>query len=403
MSGYLRSLRCARCGEPHDATIEQHLCVACGGPLLAEYDLNAIAAAVTPTDLASRERSMWRYRELLPLSRFEERVSLGESWTPLLAVPRLAADLGLPGLLIKDEGLLPTGSFKARGAAVGVSRARELGARVLALPTAGNAGGAWAAYGARAALEVRVVTPEDAPLINRAELGATGARAAVVRGLIGDAGRIVARAVARHGWYDAGTLREPYRIEGKKTMGLELAEALDWTLPAAILYPCGGGVGVIGMWKAFAELVGLGWLRGPLPRMIVVQAAGCAPIVEAFRRGDLESQPWPNAATVASGLRVPKALGDFLVLRAVRESGGTAVAVDDAAIIEAIYAMGRREGLLLSPEGAATIAAIPALLASGALRRHERVVAFNTGAGIKYPEALRANLPLLLPEDDLPL
>jgi len=225
----------------------------------------------------------------------------------------------------------------------------------------------------------------------------------VVRGLISDAGRIVARAVARHGWYDAGTLREPYRIEGKKTMGLELAEALDWTLPDAILYPCGGGVGVIGMWKAFAELTAIGWLRGPLPRMIVVQAAGCAPIVEAFRRGDLESRPWPDASTIASGLRVPKALGDFLVLRALRESGGTAVAVDDAAIVEAIYATGRREGLLLSPEGAATIAAIPALLESGALRRDERIVTFNTGAGIKYPEALRADLPLLLPDDDLPL
>ena len=403
MDSFLRLLRCARCGEAHDATIEQHLCVACGGPLLAEYDLQALAATLRPEDLAERERSMWRYREFLPLSHFEQRVSFGESWTPLLEVPNLAADLGLPGLRIKDEGLLPTGSFKARGAAVGVSRARELGARVLALPTAGNAGGAWAAYGARAGLEVRVVTPEDAPLINRAELGATGARAAVVRGLISDAGRIVARAVARHGWYDAGTLREPYRIEGKKTMGLELAEALDWTLPDAILYPCGGGVGVIGMWKAFAELAAIGWLRGPLPRMIVVQAAGCAPIVEAFRRGDLESRPWPDASTVASGLRVPKALGDFLVLRALRESGGTAVAVDDAAIVEAIYAVGRREGLLLSPEGAATIAAIPALLESGALRRDERIVTFNTGAGIKYPEALRADLPLLLPDDDLPL
>jgi len=403
MDSFLQLLRCARCGEAHDATIEQHLCVACGGPLLAEYDLQALAATLRPEDLAERERSMWRYREFLPLSHFEQRVSLGESWTPLLEVPGLAADLGLPGLRIKDEGLLPTGSFKARGAAVGVSRARELGARVLALPTAGNAGGAWAAYGARAGLEVRVVTPEDAPLINRAELGATGARAAMVRGLISDAGRIVARAVARHGWYDAGTLREPYRIEGKKTMGLELAEALDWTLPDAILYPCGGGVGVIGMWKAFAELTAIGWLRGPLPRMIVVQAAGCAPIVEAFRRGDLESRPWPDASTIASGLRVPKALGDFLVLRALRESGGTAVAVDDAAIVEAIYATGRREGLLLSPEGAATIAAIPALLESGALRRDERIVTFNTGAGIKYPEALRADLPLLLPDDDLPL
>ncbi|MDB5059597.1 MAG: threonine synthase [Chloroflexi bacterium] len=400
-SSYFRALKCARCSTSHDPDQPQHLCTACSSPLLAEYDLGAVAEAVRREDLAAREHSFWRYTELLPLKHPSSRVSLGESFTPLLSVPSLASNLGLPNLLVKDEGLLPTGSFKARGAAIGVSRARELGAEVLALPTAGNAGGAWAAYGARAGLQVRVVTPIDAPVINRAEVRATGAMAAAVHGLISDAGAIVARAVARHGWYDAGTLREPYRIEGKKTMGLELADQLGWELPDAIIYPCGGGVGVIGMWKAFAELTALGWVSGKLPKMIVVQAAGCAPIVRAFDAGEAQSRIWQGAATVASGLRVPKALGDFLVLRALYESGGTAVAVDDAAIIETIYTVGRREGLLLSPEGAATIAAIPALLASGALAPGDRTVAFNTGAGIKYPEALSAELPELHPGDDL--
>jgi len=398
---FLRALRCARCGEQYDAGVEQHLCQACQGPLLAEYAMSAIGAAVTPKDLLTREQSLWRYQEFLPLREPERRVSLGESWTPLLEVPRLADHLGLPGLLIKDEGLLPTGSFKARGAAVGVSMARELGASVLALPTAGNAGGAWAAYGARAGLTVYVVTPADAPRINLVETRAAGARASVVRGLISDAGAIVNRAVSRHGWYDAGTLREPYRIEGKKTMGLEVAEQLQWSLPDAVIYPCGGGVGVIGMWRAFHQLLELGWVRGTLPKMIIVQAAGCAPLVRAFQAREEASAFWEGASTVAAGLRVPKALGDFLVLRAVRETSGSAVAVEDDAIRAAILDSGRTEGLLLSPEGAATIAAIPALLAMGALKPADRVVAFNTGAGIKYPEVLSADLPVLDPGDNL--
>jgi threonine synthase len=398
---FVRQLRCARCGEIHDPHVEQHLCHACAGPLLVEYDLPGVASAVTPGHVAAREPSLWRYRELLPLARPDERISLGESFTPLLAVPRLGASLGVPGLLVKDEGLLPTGSFKARGAAVGVSRARELGATVLALPTAGNAGGAWAAYGARAGLTVYVVTPDDAPLINRAEIRATGAQAFAVHGLISDAGAIVSRAVQAHHWYDAGTLREPYRIEGKKTMGLELAEQLGWTMPDAILYPCGGGVGLIGMQKAFGELAALGWVHGRLPRLIAVQATGCAPLVAAFQRGEPESTFWQGAATIAAGLRVPKALGDFLVLRAVRETGGTAVAVEDREILQAIQTAGRLEGLLLSPEGAATIAAVPSLLARGVVKPDDRVVAFNTGAGIKYAELLSADLPLLNPGDHL--
>jgi threonine synthase len=367
-----------------------------------DYDLAAVGAAVTPADLARREPSLWRYGELLPIEDLANRVSLGEVITPLLPAPALASDLGLPGLLIKDDGLLPTGSFKARGAAVGVTRARELGARVLALPTAGNAGGAWASYGARAGLEVRVVTPLDAPLINRAELRVTGAGGYAVRGIISDAGMIIARGVAQHVWYDAGTLREPYRIEGKKTMGFEIAEALGWTLPEVVIYPCGGGVGLIGMWKAFNELRQLGWVTGALPRMIAVQASGCAPIVRAFEVGAEASEFWHGAATFASGLRVPKPLGDFLVLRVLRESGGTALAVDDAAILAALEQTARREGLVLSPEGAATIAAIPILLQHGDIHSAERVVAFNTGAGIKYPEALPSDLPVLNPGDDLP-
>jgi threonine synthase len=379
----------------------QHLCTACASPLLVEYDLAAVGAAVTPVDLAHREPSLWRYCELLPVEDPANRVTLGEVITPLLPVPALAAELGLPGLLIKDDGLLPTGSFKARGAAVGVTRARELGAQVLALPTAGNAGGAWASYGARAGLEVRVVTPLDAPMINRAEVRVTGAGAYAVRGIISDAGAIIARGVARHGWYDAGTLREPYRIEGKKTMGFELADTLGWTLPNAVIYPCGGGVGFIGMWKAFQELQQLGWVRGAMPRMIAVQSAGCAPIVRAFQEGAEASTFWQGAATVASGLRVPKPLGDFLVLQVLRESGGTALAIDDAAILAALEQTARREGLVLSPEGAAVVAAIPALLQSGVIRADDRVVAFNTGAGIKYPEALPSDLPVLDPGDEL--
>jgi threonine synthase len=402
VTSYMTGLRCSRCHLAHDARQPHHLCTACGSPLLVEYDLAAVGAAVTPEDLARRDPSFWRYSELLPLADPAQRVSLGELITPLLTVPALASDLGLPGLLIKDDGLLPTGSFKARGAAIGVSRARELGARVLALPTAGNAGGAWASYGARAGLEVRVVTPLDAPLINRAEVRVTGAGAYAVRGIISDAGAIIARGVAQHDWYDAGTLREPYRIEGKKTMGFEIADVLGWTLPDVVIYPCGGGVGFIGMWKAFNELRQLGWVRGGLPRMIAVQAAGCAPIVRAYEAGAEASEFWQGAATVASGLRVPRPLGDFLVLRVLRESGGTALAVDDAAILAALKLAAQREGLVLSPEGAATIAAIPALLMHGDIHPAERVVVYNTGAGIKYPEALPSDLPVLNPGDDLP-
>jgi threonine synthase len=373
---------------------------------LARYDLGALGDGRRwRGSLADRPWSMWRYRELLPLRRPDERASLGEAVTPLLDLPRTAARLGLRHLAVKDEGLLPTGSFKARGAAVGVSRARELGVRHVALPTAGNAGGAWATYAARAGLRATVVMPEDAQAINIIEAHLAGADVRLVRGLISDAGAIVGRAVARRAGqdalFDAATLKEPYRIEGKKTMGFELAEQHGWDLPDVILYPCGGGVGLIGMWKAFDELEAVGALGARRPRLIAVQAAGCAPIVRAWEQGAAVSEFWQGAETIAGGIRVPKALGDALVLRAVRETGGCAVAVSDAHILEAIRRVAADDGLFLSPEGAATVAALPTLHEGGLIEAGERIVLFNTGVGLKYPEVVGANVPVMDPDDDL--
>jgi threonine synthase len=346
---------------------------------------------VAKSDLTGRTASMWRYPEFLPLDDPEQAVTLGEGWTPILPLDRLGPELGLRHLTLKDEGLNPTGTFKARGASAGVSRARELGARAIAMPTAGNAGGAWAAYAARAGIEMHVVMPQDAPAINHLEVAAAGGRLRAVEGLISDAGRIVAVDVIERGWFDASTLKEPYRIEGKKTMGLEIAEQFDWEPPDAILYPAGGGVGLIGMWKAFLELQAIGWLpAGRMPRLIAVQAAGCAPIVRAWEAGEDVSQFFEGAQTLAAGLRVPKALGDFIVLRAVRETGGVCIAVDDDEIIAALRRLGEREGLLICPEGAACVAALPHLLDQGAIEPNERVLILNTGTGLKYPESLRA-------------
>lgn len=387
---FLTDLECARCGDRYDAAVLQNLC-ACGSPLLARYDLDRIAAAVSKEDLTGRTASMWRYAEFLPLDDPAQAVTLGEGWTPVLPLDRLGPELGLRHLTLKDEGLNPTGTFKARGASAGVSRARELGARAIAMPTAGNAGGAWAAYAARAGIEMHVVMPEDAPEINHLEVAAAGGRLRTVAGLISDAGRIVAADVAERGWFDASTLKEPYRIEGKKTMGLEIAEQFDWNPPDAILYPAGGGVGLIGMWKAFQELQAIGWLpSGRMPRLIAVQAAGCAPIVRAWDAGEDVSQFFDGAQTLAAGLRVPKALGDFIVLRAVRQSGGVCIAVDDDEIIASLRRLGEREGLLICPEGAACVAALPHLLDRNAIEPDERVLILNTGTGLKYPESLRA-------------
>lgn len=344
---------------------------------------------------------MWRYWELLPVEDRSHLVTLGEGWTPILPLEQLGRELDLPNLYLKDEGLNPTGTFKARGAAAGVSRAKELGVSRVAMPTAGNAGGAWAAYCARAGMELFVVMPEDTPEINKLECAAYGAHVYLVSGLISDAGRIVGRGVAQHGWFDASTLKEPYRIEGKKTLGFEIAEQYAWDLPEAILYPAGGGVGLIGMWKGFNELEAIGWIGARRPKLIAVQAEGCAPLVKAFQEGRDESEFWEGAETIASGLRVPKALGDFLVLQALKETEGYAVAVSDRAILSAIGQFARQEGLFVCPEGAATLAALPQLVRLGVLHRQDRVLLLNTGSGLKYPHTVRAQFPVLQPDEEI--
>jgi threonine synthase len=390
----LDHLECPRCETTHDATVRQGLCPHCGSPLLARYDLSKVA--VTPADVATRAPDLWRYHELLPVSAAEHVLTLGEGMTPLLPVPQLGAALDIERLLVKDDGLLPTGSFKARGAAVGVARARELGATALAMPTNGNAGAAWATYAARAGLRMAVVMPVDAPPITRAEVVAAGGELTLVDGLISDAGRLVGAAVARStGWFDAGTLKEPYRIEGKKTMGFEIAEQLGWRMPDVIIYPTGGGVGLIGIHKALGELVELGWLSGPLPRLVAVQSTGCAPIVRAFDAGASESQMWENAHTVAFGITVPKALGDFLVLEAIYATRGTAIAVDDDDLLADVRLAGRLEGMFLCPEGAATVTAARALRSSGWIAADEIVVLLNTGAGVLYPDAVEVHAPVV--------
>ena len=391
------ALFCPSCSDRSDADAVRNLC-GCGGPLLVEYDLDLIRATLEKRDLAGRPADMWRYWELLPVRDRRHLVSLGEGWTPVLPLERLGQELGLERLTLKDEGLNPTGTFKARGAAAGVSRAMELGVSRVAMPTAGNAGGAWAGYCARGGIELTVVMPEDTPEMNKIEAHAYGAKVYLVKGLISDAGRVVGRGVAEHGWFDASTLKEPYRIEGKKTLGLEIAEQFEWDLPEAILYPAGGGVGLIGMWKAFDELEAIGWIGPRRPKLIAVQAEGCAPIVRAFEQGRTSSEFWTGATTVASGLRVPKALGDFLVLRAIAETEGSAVAVTDAAILAAVERVARIEGLFICPEGAATVAALPALLRTGVLRSQDRVVILNTGSGLKYPQTIHASFPVLAPD-----
>ena len=387
-------LECARCGRQHDPDVEQHLC-ACGGPLLVRYDLAAARAQLAPERLVGREASLWRYRELLPVRDPTQAVTLGEGWTPLLPLHRWGRRLGLRHLWLKDEGLNPSGTFKARGAAVGISRARELGVRAVAMPTAGNAGGAWALYAARAGMEFHVAMPADAPEAVLSECLAAGARVYLIQGLISDAGRFIARAIARHGWYDAATLREPYRIEGKKTMGFELAEQFGWELPDVVLYPCGGGVGLIGLWKAFDELEELGWIGRRRPRLVAVQAEGCSPVVRAFQKGQAEIEFFEGAETLASGLRVPGPLGGFLVLRALRETGGTAVAVSDREILTAMGELAREEGLFVCPEGAAALAGLVRLKEAGFVGLDERVVVLNTGSGLKYIHLVQGRPPAL--------
>ncbi len=392
---YLSHLECPACGWTGDASVPENVCHECQGPLLARYDLEMARREWSRELLRERPWSMWRYNELLPVQQPDSVVSLGESVTPLLPLSRLGARLGLPNLLMKDESRVPTGTFKGRGAAVGVSRARELGSPRLAMATAGNAGAAWSQYAAGAGLEILVAMPARAPRVNRAECVVAGAQLVLVDGLIGDAGAVVAEAMADDGWFEVNTLKEPYRVEGKKTMGLELVEQLGWTLPDVVVFPTGGGVGVIGIHEALLELRELGWVAGDLPRLVAVQASGCAPVVAAHEAGRRECEPWPNAETVAEGLLVPKPFADRLLLDAIYGTEGCAVAVDDEELLAGLALCGRLEGHFLSPEGAATITAVRKLRESGWLGSGERVVVFNTGAGIKYPETVHVDVPVL--------
>lgn len=397
---YVNHLACPKCEKQysHDQFIQT--CPACGAPLLVKYDLAAVGKKLRKSDLTGRVHNLWRYRELLPVENEVNIVSLGEVVTPLVPLKKLEAETGVTYYL-KDEGMNPGGTFKSRGAAVGVSRAKELGVKELAMPTNGNAGAAWAIYCAKAGIAAHIVMPVSAPLITRNECAIAGAKLTLVDGLISDAGKIVGRAVQQNGWMDASTLKEPYRIEGKKTMGLEIAEQLQWELPDVILYPTGGGVGLIGIYKALTELKELGWISGNLPRLVAVQSTGCAPIVEAWREKKRESVFWEHAQTVAFGITVPKALGDFLVLEALYNTNGCAVAVDDETILANQARLAGLEGLFICPEGAATLAAAEKLRADGWIKHGERVVLLNTGSGIKYPDTVRLSPSILQPDDNL--
>jgi threonine synthase len=381
---FVTHLECSATGERYPAD-ELHNLSRAGKPLLVRYDLAGVKKSLSRKALAQRPHDLWRYRELLPVRRVENIVSLGEAITPIVAMPKLAKKLMSAEILVKDEGRLPTGSFKARGLAMAVSMAKALGVTHMAMPTNGNAGAALAAYASRAGIKTTVFCPQDTPEVNVREIALQGATVYRVNGLIDDCGKIVMQGQAKVGWFDTSTLKEPYRIEGKKTMGLELAEQLGWELPDVVLYPTGGGTGLIGMWKAFAELEAIGFIGKKRPRMVAVQAAGCAPIVRAYDAGVEHAPRWEDAQTIAAGIRVPQAIGDFLVLRAVRESGGFAIAVTDEAITAAIDEVARAEGLLLCPEGAATYAALQQSLADGRIRRDERALLFNCATGLKYP------------------
>jgi len=382
---FVTHLECSLTGEHYPADTLQTLSKA-GRPLLARYDLDGVRRALPRTALASRPQTLWRYRELLPVRRPENVLLLGEVMTPLVPLSRIAASLTKGGeILVKDEGRLPTGSFKARGLALAVSMAKELGVGTMAMPTNGNAGAAMAAYCARAGIKSYVFCPDDTPAVNIREIAMQGTKVFLVDGLIDDCARLVGEGEREVGWFNCSTLREPYRIEGKKTMGIELAEQLDWQLPDVIFYPTGGGTGIIGMWKAFAELEAIGWIGPKRPRMVVVQASGCAPMVKAWKEGVEHAPRWPDAHTFAAGIRVPQAVGDFLILRAVRESGGFAIAVSDQAIAEAWREVATEEGLLLCPETAATYAAYKQALAEGRILPADQVVLFNCASGLKYP------------------
>jgi len=388
---FVTDLTCWACGASYPLEGLINLCK-CGKPLKVNYDLNAVKDRLSPSKLHSRDWNLWRYREVLPLDLEVEPPTLGEGCTPLLRVDSLADTLGMQSgrLFIKDEGVNPTGSFKARGMAVAVPMAKQLGATKLAVPSAGNAGGAMATYAARVGLEAHVFMPLDVPMANRLECELMGAKVTLVDGLITDCARIVQERKAEEGWFDVSTLKEPYRVEGKKTMGYEIAEQMEWRLPDVILYPTGGGTGLVGMWKAFEEMERMGWIGSERPRMVSVQAAGCAPIVRAFEAGVSDAGMFENAHTVASGLRVPRAIGDFIMLDILRKSGGTAIAIEDSELMADTYVMGASTGVNTCPEGGACLSALRKLLASGAILPQDTVVLFNTGTGVKYAEAFAA-------------
>jgi threonine synthase len=381
---FVTHLECSYTGERYPAD-EVHGLSRAGKPLLVRYDLDGVRKALTKDALTKRPPDFWRYRELLPVRRTADIVSLGEALTPLVPLPRTAARLGASDLIVKDEGRLPTGSFKARGLALAVSMAKALGIKHMAMPTNGNAGAALAAYASHCGIKTTIFCPEDTPEVNVSEIALQGASVYRVNGLIDDCGKIVGEGKTKVGWFDTSTLKEPYRIEGKKTMGLELAEQFGWDVPDVILYPTGGGTGLIGMWKAFAELEAIGFIGKKRPRMVAVQASGCAPMVRAYEQGEEHAPRWENAATIASGIRVPQAVGDFLILRAVRESNGYAVAVSDEAISAGLDEVAREDGFLMCPEGAATYAAWKQGIADGRIRKDERALLFNCATGLKYP------------------
>lgn len=398
---YVTHLECPKCKATFDHKKLTQLCEHCSAPLLVRYDLEKVKTTFTKEALLSRPYNLWRYKELLPVENEENIVSLGEVVTPLIELKKVGAKLGLSHLYLKDEGMNPGGSFKSRGAALGISKAKELGVKRFAMPTNGNAGAAWAIYAAKADIEAYIVMPEDAPLITRNECAIAGAKLYLVDGLISDAGKIVGKAVKKYGLMDASTLKEPYRIEGKKTMGLELAEQFNWEVPDVILYPTGGGVGLIGIYKGLLELRELGLIGEKLPRLVAVQAEHCAPIVEAYKKKATESTFWEGAHTIAFGITVPKALGDFLVLEAIYETNGSAIAVSDKSILEYQQLLAQNEGLFVCPEGAATLAATHQLLKEGWIKPDEKVVLLNTGSGLKYPDTVSITPPLLHKDDEI--
>ena len=398
---YVTHLECPKCKTKFNHKEVQQLCQECNSPLLVRYDLKMVKEELKKEYLKTRCCNLWRYRELLPIEKHSNVVSLGEVMTPILKLEKLGKELGLKNLYLKDEGLNPGGSFKSRGAAVGVSKAKELGIKDFAMPTNGNAGAAWAIYAAKADIKAHIVMPKDAPSITRNECAIAGANLTLVDGLISDAGKIVANVVKKYGFMDASTLKEPYRIEGKKTMGFEIAEQFNWQVPDVILYPTGGGVGLIGIYKALLELREIGFIGEKLPRLVAVQASNCAPIVKAFNENKKESQFWEDANTIAYGITVPKAIGDFLVLEAIYETNGAAIAIDDKDILHYQEILAKTEGLFVCPEGAATLAATVELYKNGWIKENEKIVLLNTGSGLKYPDTVQITPQLLKPNDEL--